>query len=202
MACPVWAYKKVRGIAPKTSGEDFYFLQKLRKSGNIIVYNDEKVFPSSRLSDRVFFGTGPALIKGTNGDWSSYPIYHYLLFNDIKKLYNSFSLLFTNDIQTPLDAFIQECFGENIWDALRKNYKTEEAFVKACHHKIDGLRILQYLKSEQRKMDISDEQALKENIAWLFDNKTVDISFNNSSIKSLNNVRDFLADEEMAIRKW
>lgn len=200
MACPVWAYKKVRGIAPKTSGEDFYFLQKLRKAGSIIVYNHEKIYPSSRLSDRVFFGTGPALIKGTKGDWSSYPIYHYSLFKNIKKLYDSFSLLFTNDIKTPLDAFIQECFGENIWNALRKNYKTEEAFVKACHHKIDGLRILQYLKSEQKKMNIRDEQALQENIAWLFPKKIIDVSINNGSVESLNIVRDFMAEEEMAIR--
>ena len=33
---PVWAYRNIGGMTPKKSGEDFYFLQKLRKYGNMI----------------------------------------------------------------------------------------------------------------------------------------------------------------------
>ncbi len=42
IAVPVWAYKRVRGITPHKSGEDFYFLLKLRKFGDIIQWNSEK----------------------------------------------------------------------------------------------------------------------------------------------------------------
>jgi len=49
IALPVWAYQRVRGITPHKSGEDFYFLLKLRKFGEIITWNPEKVFPHDIL---------------------------------------------------------------------------------------------------------------------------------------------------------
>ncbi|MCK5839711.1 MAG: glycosyltransferase, partial [Bacteroidales bacterium] len=58
MAIPVKAYRAVGGITPHYSGEDFYFLQKLKKYGSILNWNDEWVYPAARFSDRVFFGTG------------------------------------------------------------------------------------------------------------------------------------------------
>ena len=64
IALPVLAYKASGGMTPKLSGEDFYFLQKIVKTGRLLHWNSEIVFPATRLSDRVFFGTGPALIKG------------------------------------------------------------------------------------------------------------------------------------------
>jgi cellulose synthase/poly-beta-1,6-N-acetylglucosamine synthase-like glycosyltransferase len=36
---PVWAYKRVRGITPHKSGEDFYFLLKLKKFGKLLNWN-------------------------------------------------------------------------------------------------------------------------------------------------------------------
>ncbi|MEI6436736.1 MAG: glycosyltransferase family 2 protein, partial [Bacteroidota bacterium] len=35
MAATVWAYRSIGGMTPKLSGEDFYFLQKLRKFGHV-----------------------------------------------------------------------------------------------------------------------------------------------------------------------
>ena len=99
IALPVSSYKAIGGLTPKLSGEDFYFLQKLRKYGNINIHNKEKVYPAARFSDRVFFGTGPAMIKGNDGDWESYPIYHIQLFKNIERTYESFEILFKNDFQ-------------------------------------------------------------------------------------------------------
>ncbi len=87
---PVRIYRKTGGITAKKSGEDFYFLQKLRKTGWICNHNTHKVYPAARFSDRVFFGTGPALIKGSKGDWSSYPIYPHGLFDQVKRSYELF----------------------------------------------------------------------------------------------------------------
>ncbi len=84
MALPVKSYRAIGGMTPHKSGEDFYFLQKLRKFGKVLTWNKEKVYPEARYSDRVFFGTGPAMIKGRDGDWSSYPIYPFELFDEIK----------------------------------------------------------------------------------------------------------------------
>ncbi len=147
MAFPVWAYRKVGGLTPVQSGEDFYFLQKLLKSGDIGFTAPTVAYPSSRFSDRVNFGTGPALIKGRTGDWNSYPFYPVELFDKVEETFNLFTRLFEEDLPTPMDDFLKETFKtEQIWAPLRKNYKDRTNFVKACVNKVDGLRILQFLK--------------------------------------------------------
>ncbi len=206
---PVWVYQVVSGITPRPAGEDFYFLQKLAKYGRIIPWNEEKVFPSARPSDRVDFGTGPAVIKGMKGDWSSYPIYDYRLFDHVATTYKLFEKLFKKDISTPMTAFLKQQFGEeNIWQPLRDNFKTIPSFVRACHEKVDALRILQYLKSHH-DTSIPDEEYLKNCLYrhfadYIFDQMMTDIkylSFQFSNIFSLNRVRDFLERIENQLRK-
>ena len=154
MAFPVKSYRKVRGITPRQSGEDFYLLQKFRKSGELLLWNDSPVYPMGRCSDRVAFGTGPALIKGLNGDWSSYPFYNPLIFDEVKQTFDSFSCLYHADIEMPMTQFLKNVFKtENLWDPLRKNYTTEKAFIHACVVKVDALRILQYLRYRQQSVE-------------------------------------------------
>jgi hypothetical protein len=209
MALPVWAYKAIGGITPHKSGEDFYFLQKLRKYGIVLSWNKEKVYPAARFSDRVFFGTGPAMIKGNQGDWNSYPIYPFHLFDKIRDFYDFFPVLFEKEVETPLDEFISEKFGKvNIWKPLRENSKTKEQFVKACHQKFDALRTLQYLKWENSKNPHRDEDILLEYLnyfcsdelsAFSFDINSFD--FEKSSIDELDEIRDLLVriEEEVQI---
>ncbi len=145
MAVRADAYTRIGGITPLKSGEDFYFLQKLRKYGELLFWCSEKAYPASRLSSRVFFGTGPALIKGMSGEWKSYPLYPPSLFDKVKETTDLFAELYTHDIQTPMDSFLKKIFKEEyIWEPLRSKKKQ---FVRACHEKVDALRILQFLKS-------------------------------------------------------
>ncbi len=147
MAFPVWAYRKVGGLTPVQSGEDFYFLQKLVKNGSIAYTASTTAFPSSRFSDRVNFGTGPALIKGRTGDWDSYPFFPSRLFDKVGESFHLFPGLFKRNFPTPMDDFLKETFKtEHLWEPLRNNYKDSGNFVKACVNKVDGLRILQFLK--------------------------------------------------------
>ena len=206
---PVWAYRDVGGLTPKKSGEDFYFLQKLRKYGELICYNPEKVYPAARFSDRVFFGTGPAMIRGREGDWESYPIYHHTLFDDIKKTYDTFPELYNCDIETPMSRFLNEQFNEqNIWWPLRKNSTTEQHFVKACHDKVDGLRILQYLKTMHKLINQSDEKNMFDflNKYYSGEFKKPDIRpdeflFGQSPIEELDKIRNFLVGKEEEYQK-
>jgi hypothetical protein len=210
IAVPVSSYKAVGGMTAKLSGEDFYFLQKLKKYGNIIIHNHERVHPAARFSDRVFFGTGPAMIKGSAGDWSSYPLYHHSLFSDIRETYQLFPSLFQKKVNTPMSDFLKEQFNEeDIWVPIRKNYPTLHLFVRSCHEKVDGLRILQYLKQKQDTLTRSDEQCLADNINDVF-NKIVpfntkvscnDLDFNKSSIKELDVVRNYLVTVEELLQK-
>ncbi len=161
IALPVKSYRKIGGMTPKKSGEDFYFLQKLRKTGWIANYNQEKVFPGTRYSDRVFFGTGPALIKGSQGNWESYPVYDLRLFNQVKETYDAFPGLYKKHIETPMTVFLENHFRcRDIFEPLRQNAATLEQFVKSCHVKIDGLRVLQFLKQSQAEKPWSDEENL------------------------------------------
>lgn len=163
IALPVSSYRKIGGITAKKSGEDFYFLQKLRKAGWICNYNEQKVYPGTRYSDRVFFGTGPALIKGSKGNWESYPIYDFKLFDQVKETYKAFSELFHHSVETPMTRFLICQFREeDPFEPLRKNSSTKEQFVAACHQKIDGLRVLQFLKAETTKSERNDVLRLIE----------------------------------------
>ncbi|MEM9324153.1 MAG: hypothetical protein AAGA85_00795 [Bacteroidota bacterium] len=56
-------YQQVGGMSPRKAGEDFYFLHKAIPLGGFGEINDVTVMPSSRVSDRVPFGTGHAIAK-------------------------------------------------------------------------------------------------------------------------------------------
>lgn len=173
MAVPLWAYRRIGGITPKKSGEDFYFLQKLRKTGWLLNYNHRVVFPGTRFSQRVFFGTGPALIKGSQGNWDSYPVYDHKLFHRVKATYELFPALFTQSLPTAMSDFLQQQFGCNdIFEALRQNAKTPAQFIRACHHRIDGLRILQFLKSSQNLYPWFDEENLELFLRFFFSKRS------------------------------
>ena len=205
IAFPLWAYRKIGGISPMKSGEDFYLLQKFCKVGSIINWNSEMVYPEARFSNRVFFGTGPAMIKGNNGDWESYPIYHFTLFDNVMKTYQQFAGLYKSDVDFPLNKFLADQFKDsNWWLSLRKNFKTEKNFINACFEKVDGLRVLQYLKAFQPEINKSDEQCLHEFLQVFYPEFIpqlcipIDFEFNKLSIHQLNDIRNklMLIEEE------
>jgi len=208
IALPVWSYRASGGMTPKMSGEDFYFLQKIVKTGRLLHWNGEIVYPATRLSDRVFFGTGPALIKGIDGDWSSYPVYSQRLYDLVAETYKLFSKLYHEDVETPLDEFLLSKFGELPWSALRLNFKTQGHFIRACHEKIDGLRILQFLKENQPSGEQVSEESLSDLLVSYMKqfpeligdlNTKVDFSF--SPISELDHIRDVLFEIEMYYRR-
>ncbi|MBS4013563.1 MAG: glycosyltransferase family 2 protein [Bacteroidetes bacterium] len=202
ISLPVWAYKKIRGITPKTSGEDFYLLQKLRKMGKILLYNEEIVYPATRVSDRVPFGTGPAIAKSIQSQQASYPIFYTAYFDEIAETYRLFNDLFYSDIKTPMTDFLSSVFkSDDIFTPLRNNYKTLNQFINACHNKIDGLRIFQYLKCRSLQCDYSDYDAIKELLILLNAEFDDNFSFITSPIEKLNELRNLLYRAEGEMRK-
>jgi hypothetical protein len=208
IALPVWAYRATGGMTPKLSGEDFYFLQKIVKTGRLLHWNGEIVYPATRLSDRVFFGTGPALIKGIDGDWSSYPVYAMRLYDLVAETYKLFQKLFIEDVTTPLDDFLLAKFGELPWKALRLNFKSHAHFTRACHEKIDGLRILQFLKESQPAGEKMSEESLADlllsyqrQFPELIESLNTKVDFLLSPISELDQIRDVLFEIEMYYRR-
>lgn len=56
-------YAQVRGFPKRSGGEDFYLLNKLAKTGRINNLQEPVIIIEARQSDRVPFGTGPAISK-------------------------------------------------------------------------------------------------------------------------------------------
>ena len=56
-------YAQVRGYPKRSGGEDFYILNKLAKTGHINNLKKPVIIIEARQSDRVPFGTGPAVSK-------------------------------------------------------------------------------------------------------------------------------------------
>ncbi|MFT5449822.1 MAG: glycosyltransferase involved in cell wall biosynthesis [Gammaproteobacteria bacterium] len=55
------SYARVRGFPRRNAAEDFYFLNKLAKTGTVIAANSAPLRIAARVSDRVPFGTGRAI---------------------------------------------------------------------------------------------------------------------------------------------
>lgn len=175
IALKVNSLRKIGGITPAKSGEDFYLLQKMRKMTTIANYNTEPVYPAARFSTRVFFGTGPAMIKGNTGNWDSFPFYHYSLFDEIKNTYDIVNRLFVENVETDFVMFLQRQYNEpDLWQPLRDNAKNLTRFERAFHEKADALRILQYLKYTNSQRKIPDNQALYENLQLFFHDEVPD----------------------------
>ncbi len=63
MAVAARSYAAVRGVPRRNAAEDFYLLNKLAKVAPVSILTRPVVTLTARLSDRVPFGTGPALRK-------------------------------------------------------------------------------------------------------------------------------------------
>ena len=200
MAFTAGAYRRCGGITPLQGGEDFYLMQKLCKTGKVSVYNPERVLPQGRISARVPFGTGPAVMKTVAEQDVSYPFYATASFQKVRQTYEAFPALYEKDFETPMTAFLQNQLKiDDIWGPLRKNFKTEELFVKACAERVDGLRILQFLKSEH-----TTDSSVRNFVEFCTTNDIAlpqGFSFENSTINDLNALRNVLYDKEMLLRE-
>ena len=194
MAFPVSAYRKAGGITPMTSGEDFYLMQKFVKTGTLLSrfvgpYDNARlaVRPQGRASTRVPFGTGPAIARGMDALEASYPFYRHQAFEAVAATYNAFSALFTQEMETPMSAFLRhQLRTDDLWGPLRRNFHNAELFLHACTERVDGLRILQFLHS---------------NPAFRMDESELPVSFRNDPLATLDAYRNQLFHEELSLRK-
>ncbi len=206
IACRISACKSAGGFDSRQSGEDFYFLQRLAKSTNINLYLDKKVFPANRLSDRVPYGTGKAIENGVNGQLDKYPVFSPQVFEKVKETYMLIDDLYQQDIDTEMITFMKHHFcDENFLQPLRNNSTSKSQFRKAFHQKIDALRIFQFLRAEQAKMATTDEENLKTTIETYFPDVgekslLANLSFQHSSIATLNKIRNFMFQKEQQLR--
>lgn len=151
IACRAEAYAKVRGWPKRTAGEDFYFLNKLRKVGQYAFANCDPVQLSSRGSERVPFGTGPGILKvaALTQPISDYMFYHPDCFLELKSFLSCLRHCqgeaeighhFENDLQR---RFLKESGLET--QILAKNNQSAPVFAKFIDDWFDGFRTLKFI---------------------------------------------------------
>lgn len=208
MVFPLWAYRRVGGITPLQAGEDFYLMQKFAKTGKVLLSCNEVVKPQGRPSLRVPFGTGPAISKGVDSMDNRYPLYPHEGFEAVAETYSMFPVLYDKDVDTPIVQFLcHQLKCKDLWNPLRKNFRTRELFVHACHERVDGLRILQFLKHYREQMATEREYILssEEELRYCCNNHGISIPegffFVSSSLDIISAIRDKLFELELSLRK-
>ncbi len=204
------ALAKIGNITPLQSGEDFYLVQKFCKMGGLRLFNTECVYPAGRYSNRVPFGTGPAMSLGREGVWDSYPIYPHSVFEPIKAAYDLLPELYANRTNHTDNEFLyflqQNNKGKDIWADIRNNVKDFPHFVKAFHQKADGLRILQFVRTKNRQNPVNEDTAITENLKLWFPGKPLDWLprtpvLTEHSVEQLDRLRNILFEKEQCLRK-
>lgn len=199
MVFPLWAYRRVGGITPLQGGEDFYLMQKFAKTGQVLLSCNEFVRPQGRRSSRVPFGTGPAIAKGLDSMDYTYPLYPAEGFRSVAETFALFARLYDEDVETPMSDFLrQQLKTDELWQPLRKNFKTRDLFVHACQERVDGLRILQFLKT-------FDVRPAEEEIALFCSDRRIPLPegfiFSTSPINTVDSLRNSLFEREMMLRR-
>ena len=156
ITCLAETYVRIGGMVNKKATEDFYFLQKIRKFTEIYFLNEKLVFPSSRLSERVYLGTGfrmKELIKGRAIDDLYYSKKSYqILKKSIEKILSMHnkkaSCLHKELLQ--IDDLLYDFFYNqglfDIWDKINKESKNNNQFKLQFHKWFDNLKTLRLLK--------------------------------------------------------
>ena len=149
------AYVNVGGMGRQQGGEDFYFLQKVFALGHTEFLKNTFVYPLARFSDRIPFGTGPALNKIVESKDKELKVYSPESFDTLHFLFNNIPSLFKKDMELveifyfglplPLQDFITiEEFLEIVSD-VQNNSASLTAFQKRFFHHSNAFRIIKYL---------------------------------------------------------
>ncbi len=149
------AYVKQGGMNRRQAGEDFYFLHKLSQLGDIAEINSTCVCPSARISNRVPFGTGPALQKWMDGDKTLKKTYSFQAFQDLKSFFELILQFFeqgieeclsiANSCSKPIVSFLIEDNFLQALEEIKSNSSSLETFQKRFFQYFNAFKILKFL---------------------------------------------------------
>lgn len=148
-------YVKVGGMGRQQGGEDFYFLHKVFEHGKAKELNDVTVYPLARYSDRVPFGTGPALQKMMDEAGNTPTVYSRRSFLELKGLFDLVDAFFRQDregvaarlhgLHPALSRYLNEIDFMRMVDDCNGNSTRLDTFRKRFFHHFNAFRIIKYL---------------------------------------------------------
>lgn len=149
------AYVRVGGMGRQQGGEDFYFLQKVFALGKVREMNDVVVLPMARFSDRVPFGTGPALQKIIDEPDGKMKVYSPDAFSVLKTFFDRRSSFFNKDrqrverlledVHPALASFLSITNTANDIDDCNQNSASLASFEKRFFHHFNAFKIIKFL---------------------------------------------------------
>lgn len=148
-------YAKQGGMNRKQAGEDFYFLHKVFPLGNCDEINSTCVYPSSRPSDRVPFGTGPmvmSIMESKGQEFLTYNLEAILclknFFRIVEKFFKIDEKQLTKLIES-LDTSLKDYLLKNDFQSalkeINQNSSSLKTFTKRFYNWFDAFRVLKYL---------------------------------------------------------
>jgi len=154
MAFRAEEYVRAGGMRKRNGGEDFYFMQALRKIGEVGEIGGTTVFPSSRPSDRVPFGTGPRISQILDGG-KELRFYNPAIFLILKNLFSMVGACDTSlqllDADKLDPVFKEYLIGNNFfheWEKILRNTPKEKEKIQwAFHTWFDAFRTLKFVHS-------------------------------------------------------
>ncbi|MEI7526272.1 MAG: hypothetical protein WCJ95_18140 [Mariniphaga sp.] len=161
------AYVKQGGMNRRKAGEDFYFLHKLILLGHYGNIQNATVFPASRISDRVPFGTGAALKKWEEGSPELNTTYSLEAFSHLKPLFNSVSAYWSMEnaelensltkFHPILHFFCNTSLLISQLLELKNNCSNASVFIRRFFHQFNAFWILKYLNFAHENSLIRNE---------------------------------------------
>lgn len=149
------AYVRVGGIGRQQGGEDFYFLQKVFFLGRTVELMKAFVYPEARFSDRIPFGTGPALERIIATEDGLLRVYSVEAFKALQsffilriKFYKQSDAVVKSliaDLHISIQQFLQD---NNLIVAItdcNQNSATAGTFEKRFFHHFDAFTVIKYL---------------------------------------------------------
>ena len=141
------AYARQGGMNRRKAGEDFYFINKLIKGEIFGEINDTKVMPSPRVSNRVPFGTGRAILEGLNTKKDLSLTYDFQSFEVIHSWINRIE---TKDFKYGnFPEILKAYLGEEIWTkhhtTMLNNTNSHKSYLKLFYNIFDAFWMLKFI---------------------------------------------------------
>jgi hypothetical protein len=148
--CDVPSYIKAEGMNKRKAAEDFYFLNKLSKFCKVEKINSTCVYPSSRVSYRVPFGTGQRVARYLEHVKNEYELYNPVIFRELKLwneyyLSDSFNAEDSTYIPGSIKNYLEENNFYNSYIKIKDNSKTGQQLLKQKIRWFDAFRTLKYV---------------------------------------------------------
>lgn len=149
------AYVRVGGMGRQQGGEDFYFLQKVFAFGKTESLDDVFVYPMARYSDRIPFGTGPALQKISDDpdrQMKTYAPESFSVLKDFFDLRRSFyksgrEFMEQNmaNLHPAVAEFAKEADVLGEIEESNRNCASMQSFEKRFFHHFNAFKIIKFL---------------------------------------------------------